>query len=208
MNLLNRLQQATTSNGTTITAAGIYKNCQVDLSFDEATSKTGNKYQKLAITVTLEDGSSKTFNKLVPSRAFPREVEVDGVKKLQSEKEAMEEALADFLSFPFRLVGLVDATELVSLNDDSSFIEILNALLKAFKSNKEKYNPTYNVKIVLDKEFKYTELGRYANSTFELYKEGKESKLKFTEKDRVTAPKEDTNLDSLGTMSKDDNLPF
>jgi len=215
-----RTQGFNKSNGTTISSAGIYTNCEIALDYVLAVSSAGNAYKTFKVTVTLEDGSSKTFNIMKPSRGFPREIEVNGVKKLQSDKEALLEAEDKVLEFAHKIVSLVDRNNLDNIEAEE-FDDIALELVRLAKENQDKYDPRFNVKIVLDKNFKYTQLGKYPNSTLELYKEGKESKLKFSDKDRVTEPDTEGNTSSdsilAGTSSNlvdnnlgmgNDSLPF
>lgn len=191
----------TTATGRSIVSAGIYTNCDIDLAYEAAKNKEGKEYKKLAITVTTDEGSTKSFNILTPSKAYP--LTLNGV--MESEKEALFRARVKNLEYPTILVKLVDGNDLANLSEDLEYDEFMKELIKIFNSNKEKYAPKFNVKIVMDKNYAYTELS-YANSCFELYKEGKESKLKLTPKDRIVAPKVEEN-DLIGS-AKSDDLPF
>jgi hypothetical protein len=199
------------SFGRSITEAGIYENCSVKVDFVTAKSKVGNEYKKFNIEVTTADGESKIFGIMAPSRGFPKEVTLDnGTTRMQTDAEALQEAEDKVLMFPTTLVTLVDAN---GLADANSFEEIANLLSNRIADNNVKYSPTFNVKVTLDKEYKYTELGKYAESIFEIYKEGKPSKLKFGDKDRVTKPKEvnmfgDYSADVELAPSASDDLPF
>jgi hypothetical protein len=206
--------------GSSITKGGIYRNCQVLANYVTNTSKTGNQYKAFTFEVTTEDGSSKTFNIMKPSKGFPREVEIveNGIKrmKLETDKEALIRAEDTALEYADKLVKLVDPNELVNVEGET-FDELAIALVKIINDNQVKYNPKFDVKVVLDKDYKYTNLPNYAGGTFALYKEGAASKLRINERDRITPPAQiedptgNSALDNAplsGPATPDSDLPF
>jgi hypothetical protein len=177
--------------GASITKGGIYRNCQVLVNYTTSTSKTGSTYKTFQFEVTTEDGACKTFNIMKPTRGFPREIKVveNGIErmKLETEKEALTRAEDSALEYLDKLIKLVDPSELVNV-DGESFEELAVALVSIVNANQTKYKPTFDVKVVLDKDYKYTNLPSYASATFGLYKEGAMTKLRINEKDRINPP--------------------
>lgn len=196
--------------GNTISKADIYENCKINLDYVTAKSATGNTYETFKVEITTEDGKSKTFNLMRPSKGFAGDITVDGVKRKETDKEALMRAEDRILQHIVKLVTLVDGNKIATIEEES-FKGMAKELVEIFKENNEKYNPTFNVKIVLDKDYTYTALPNYANGTYELYNESKPSKLFFTKTDRVKKPEDEvapSELDNVVPGPSNDTLPF
>lgn len=194
--------------GNTISNAGIYENCKINIDYVTAKSATGNTYETFKVEITTKDGNSKTFNLMRPSKGFAGDITVDGVTRKETDKEALVRAEDRILQHIVKLVTLVDGNKIAAIEEES-FKGMAKELVEIFKENNEKYNPSFNVKIVLDKDYKYTALPNYANGTYELYNESKLSKLAFTAKDRVVKPVATIAPSELDApMPNDNTLPF
>lgn len=184
-------------SGRYLVTPGIHTNLTVTASYVET-----DKYQAIKLAFVNEDGD--TFSKLCfkPTKGYPKVIEgEDGIATTESEEDALFRAENEALSHLARLAHLANANLLQSFDD---FAEMAKHLIGIVNSEKEHYN----IKLVLDKNDKYLDLGRYANSSIELYKAGKSPNIKVNPKDNMgtASHRSDLDLDSPGESNSD--LPF
>lgn len=197
-----------TNLGKTITSPGIYTNCEVNVDYVTNTSKTGNKYEAIKIDVTTEDGESKSFQVIRPTKGYPREVTVDGNTYMESEADALLRAEDSTLEYLLTLVKCVDGNNLDNITSND-YAQIAKDLVLQFNVNNTKYSPTFNVKLVMSKKSNYVELAKYG--VFELYREGKDCKLKIGKYDYMgDTPEQSTDSLTMSNSSVNtsDDLPF
>lgn len=187
--------------GRLITTPGIHTNLKLTAEYVKAVSATSNNpYEAIKVTLTNEDGD--TFSKLLlkPSKGYPKNIKrEDGTEYTESDSEALYRAENESLAFIAKAAFLTNAN---IIEDDADYEKMANNLIKVIKSDD---TVRFNVKLVLDKNDKYLELPRYADSAIELYKEGKESKLKISERDNM-GNKPESN--PFGVSTDSGELPF
>lgn len=188
------------NSGRNIVTPGIHTKLKCEASYVST-----DKYEAIKLLFTNEDG--ETFSNLCfrPTKGYNRTVErEDGTSYTETDSEALFRTENETLSHVARLAHLANANLIQDIEDFKGMAE---HLIEIVNSEKE----LYNIKLVLDKNDKYLNLGKYANSSIELYKEGKTSTLKIGPKDNMGNAgnsSSDSDLDMPTSSKGDDDLPF